>query len=428
MMSERGAQVPVRLGREVVAALAAFLAHARGSRSRPCRPAPTGAGGWAAPAAASSRLGLGGGQLAVEPLDLLLQRGAVGLGLLARLAGGGAADLLRQAVLLGLQRLRFVLEVAHARVGGGRRRPGRRWRPAARRPRAPRRASLAAGGCRSRPGSAYHRTRARSRSSASAPLVAQQLRSARNSSREQVLHQRRRRSRPPPMWTASASANSAARLEALAGIERQRPLQDLRRRVGELPDALDVLAQAGRRRRGTAPPGRWCPSRAARPTGSSRGPARARTDRCGASTGWPRACSGDMKFALPLTMPTCVRLTRSFDFTMPKSASFTSPASDTMMLPGAMSRWTIPSGAAVADRAACARTPAPAASRARRSTRAARAARRCRRSAWRSISRAEIAAGDVLLGHEVFAVDDAEVEHGHDVRVHEAPPAGAPRR
>ena len=31
----------------------------------------------------------------------------------------------------------------------------------------------------------------------------------------------------------------------------------------------------------------------------------------------------------------------------------------------------------------------------------------------------QIAADDVLLGHEVFAVDDAEVEHGHDVRVHE---------
>jgi hypothetical protein len=57
-----------------------------------------------------------------------------------------------------------------------------------------------------------------------------------------------------------------------------------------------------------------------------------------ASTACPRACSGDMKLALPLTTPVCVRLTRSFDFTMPKSDSFTSPASDTRMLPVAMSR------------------------------------------------------------------------------------------
>ena len=57
---------------------------------------------------------------AIELLDLLLERGAVRLGALAGLAGGGAPNLLRQAVLLGLQRLRFVLQVADARVGGGR--------------------------------------------------------------------------------------------------------------------------------------------------------------------------------------------------------------------------------------------------------------------------------------------------------------------
>ena len=59
---------------------------------------------------------LGRGQLAGQLLDLLLERQARRLGLLARLAGRGAADLLGQAILLGLQRLRFVLEVAHARV------------------------------------------------------------------------------------------------------------------------------------------------------------------------------------------------------------------------------------------------------------------------------------------------------------------------
>ena len=42
----------------------------------------------------------------------------LGLGAFALGAGGDAADLLRQPVLCRLQRLRFVLEVAHAGVGG----------------------------------------------------------------------------------------------------------------------------------------------------------------------------------------------------------------------------------------------------------------------------------------------------------------------
>jgi len=41
------------------------------------------------------------------------------------------------------------------------------------------------------------------------------------------------------------------------------------------------------------------------------------------STTRPRACSGDMKVALPFTMPARVCDVRRFDLTMPKSDSFT---------------------------------------------------------------------------------------------------------
>ncbi len=61
-----------------------------------------------------------------------------------------------------------------------------------------------------------------------------------------------------------------------------------------------------------------------------------------------------MKLALPFTIPTCVLLTRRFDFTMPKSDSFTSPGSDTMTLLAEMSRWTIPIGEPTLSRCSCA--------------------------------------------------------------------------
>ena len=104
---------------------------------------------------------------------------------------------------------------------------------------------------------------------------------------------------------------------------------------------------------------------------------------------------------------------------MPKSASFTSPAFDTMMLAGETSRWTMPQRAAVLVML-----------RVRVGQRLQRLVRdeiRQRRGQPGVVpvrvplhQPRQIAADDVLLGHEVFAVDDAEVEHGHDVRVHEA--------
>ena len=233
---------------------------------------PTGTDGCGRFGSSSSsvvQLGLGRGQLAVELLDLLLQRRAVGLGLLARLAGGGAANLLRQAVLLRLQRLRFVLEIAHARVGGDHAVQVDGRRPGARRPRGPRRAFLAAGGCRSRPGSVPDRRCGRERRfGAAVPW-----RTARASAG-------RRPSRPPPMWMASSSANSVARLEAVVRVQGQRPFQDLRRRVGEPPDAREVVAQEAARGVVQHLEVVAARRRAARPTGSSRGPAPARTGRC----------------------------------------------------------------------------------------------------------------------------------------------------
>jgi hypothetical protein len=67
------------------------------------------------------QLGLGGRQVGREAFDLLLDRRARRLGLLAGRSGGGAADLLREAVLLGLERLRLVLEVAQPSTGAPRR-------------------------------------------------------------------------------------------------------------------------------------------------------------------------------------------------------------------------------------------------------------------------------------------------------------------
>ena len=61
-----------------------------------------------------------------------------------------------------------------------------------------------------------------------------------------------------------------------------------------------------------------------------------------------------MKFALPLTIPICVWLTRRFDFTMPKSASFTSPWNEIITFPADTSRWTISIGAPVLSRVWCA--------------------------------------------------------------------------
>ena len=73
-----------------------------------------------------------------------------------------------------------------------------------------------------------------------------------------------------------------------------------------------------------------------------------------ASTSCPRACSGDMKLVLPLTMPTCVCVERPRALTMPKSNSFTSPSSDIMMLPAETSRWTMPIGSPSRSRLVCA--------------------------------------------------------------------------
>src|SRR4029079_852350 len=114
---QRGPEIPVRLQREVVAALPSFLAHhdilALVLADRHRRVGQV----WQLEQQRLQRR-LGAGQLAVELFALLLQRGALGPSLLARLAGGRLSDRLRQPVLLGLQRLRFVLQIADARVGG----------------------------------------------------------------------------------------------------------------------------------------------------------------------------------------------------------------------------------------------------------------------------------------------------------------------
>ena len=61
-----------------------------------------------------------------------------------------------------------------------------------------------------------------------------------------------------------------------------------------------------------------------------------------ASAGWPIACSGDMYGAVPSTDAVWVRLTPSVVRAIPKSSTLTCPSGVTMMLPGLMSRWTIP--------------------------------------------------------------------------------------
>ena len=167
--AERGAELPVRLRREVEACASCPPRARRRSRCRPCRPARPGAAGSAARAARASSAASAAASSPSSCSIFSLSAAPVGLRLLAGLAGGRAPDLLRQAVLLGLQRLRFVLQLAHARVGGGhavqvdgRRRGGRR-------PRAPRRAFLSAGGCRSRPGSVPDRRCGRERPFAARP-------------------------------------------------------------------------------------------------------------------------------------------------------------------------------------------------------------------------------------------------------------------
>ena len=83
-----------------------------------------------------------------------------------------------------------------------------------------------------------------------------------------------------------------------------------------------------------------------------------------ASTFLPSACSGDMYATVPTILPSSVagRIVSvassslpevgSVSFARPKSRTFTSPCSFTMMFPGLRSRWTMP--------AACARASASA--------------------------------------------------------------------
>ena len=63
-----------------------------------------------------------------------------------------------------------------------------------------------------------------------------------------------------------------------------------------------------------------------------------------ASTGFPRACSGERYWAVPITAEVCVWTEEesSTARAMPKSITFTSPVLVTMMLAGLMSRWIMP--------------------------------------------------------------------------------------
>ena len=112
-----GPEVPVRLRLEGVGSLLALLAHdsvfglVLADRHR-----RVGEVGQLQELRFEDRLG--SGELAGHSLDALLEGQAGRLRLFARLAGGGAADLLGQAILLRLQGLGFVLQIAHARVLG----------------------------------------------------------------------------------------------------------------------------------------------------------------------------------------------------------------------------------------------------------------------------------------------------------------------
>ena len=63
-----------------------------------------------------------------------------------------------------------------------------------------------------------------------------------------------------------------------------------------------------------------------------------------ASTSWPRACSGERYWAVPITAWVAViaLVASAIARAIPKSITFTMPASLIMMLPGLMSRCTIP--------------------------------------------------------------------------------------
>ena len=74
-----------------------------------------------------------------------------------------------------------------------------------------------------------------------------------------------------------------------------------------------------------------------------------------ASAGCPSACSGDMYAEVPSTVAVCVSEWLSSARAIPKSSTFTCPSGVTMMLPGLMSRWTIPAAcAALSASATCA--------------------------------------------------------------------------
>ena len=63
-----------------------------------------------------------------------------------------------------------------------------------------------------------------------------------------------------------------------------------------------------------------------------------------ASTDSPRACSGERYWAVPTTVWVWVTVEAesSMARAMPKSMTFTAPVEVSMMFPGLMSRWTIP--------------------------------------------------------------------------------------
>jgi hypothetical protein len=84
-----------------------------------------------------------------------------------------------------------------------------------------------------------------------------------------------------------------------------------------------------------------------------------------ASTGCPCACSGERYDAVPSTVAVAVTVSADAARAMPKSMTFTSPERVTMMLPGLMSRWTMPALCASAS----AEHTAPASSTARSGSR-----------------------------------------------------------
>ena len=63
-----------------------------------------------------------------------------------------------------------------------------------------------------------------------------------------------------------------------------------------------------------------------------------------ASTSWPRACSGERYWAVPITdwVAVIALVASAIARAIPKSMTFTVPSSVIMMLPGLMSRWTMP--------------------------------------------------------------------------------------